>query len=347
MKDHVGSGPVIERRRLMQIGGALAMAGVLSKPHVVRAATRYTIAMVPKALDLPVFAYGHFGALKRAAELGDVDLVWTGSTTQDANQQAQVVSGLVSRHVDGIALSAVAPEPLMAPIRAAADQGAVVTTWDSDVPGSKRKLFYGVDSYKMGVTLAQELVKLIGTSGKVVLESGSPGAVDQNTRLKGALDTFKQYPGITTVGPFFQHDDLLKAQALTNELIVAHPDAAAILMASGTPLFGKISAVPGLVKNNGKIKIVATDNASTQMPFVKEGLVQVLVGQDYWGWGYQSIGMIHSLLTDKSCKYPDFVPQSMPVITAANVDTWIDRWKQADSPEGAAVAFKEAPIGCM
>jgi len=37
----------------------------------------------------------------------------------------------------------------------------------------------------------------------------------------------------------------------------------------------------------------------------------------------------------------------MPVIIAANVDTWIDRWKQADTPEGAAVAFKEAPIGCV
>jgi ribose transport system substrate-binding protein len=339
--------PPVGRRQFINTAGGLAAGAILSMPYVARAATRYTIAMVPKALDLPVFTYGHWGAVKRAAELGDVDLIWTGSTTQDANQEAEVVSGLVSRHVNGIALSAVAPEPLMGPINAAANQGTIVTTWDSDVPGSKRKLFYGVDSYKMGVTLAEELIKLIGTSGTVVLESGSPGAVDQNTRLKGALDVFKKYPDIKTVGPFFQHDDLLKAQALTNELLVSHPDASAILMASGTPLFGRMSAVPELVKNAGKIKIVATDNAAAQMPFVKEGLVQVLVGQDYWGWGYQSIGMIHNMLTDSSCKYPAFVPQSMPVITAANVDTWIDRWKQASTAAGAAEAFKEAPIGCL
>jgi ribose transport system substrate-binding protein len=346
------SGPAIvnasiSRRRFIKSASLAALASSVCSPYVARAATRYTIAMVPKALDLPVFAYGHFGAIKRAAELGDVDLIWAGPTIQDANQQAQVVSGLVSRHVDGIALSAVAPEPLTGPIAAAAAQGAIVTTWDSDVPGSKRKLFYGVDSYKMGVALAEQLAKLIGGSGKVVLESGSPGAVDQNTRLKGAADVFAKYPGITTVGPFFQHDDLLKAQALTNELLVSHPDAAAILMASGTPLFGKISALPELVKNNGKIKIVATDNAAAQMPYIKEGLVQALVGQDYWGWGYQSIGMIHNLITTADCKYPDFVPQSMPLITAENVDSWIDRWNQASTPEGAAEAFKEAPIGCM
>jgi ribose transport system substrate-binding protein len=335
------------RREFINTVGALAAGTVLSTPYIARAATRYTIAMVPKALDLPVFAFGHWGAMKRSAELGDVDLIWTASPTQDANEQAQIVSGLVSRHVDGIALSAVAPEPLMGPIAAASNQGAIVTTWDSDVPGSKRKLFYGVNSYQMGVTLAEHLVQLIGGSGKIVLESGSPGAVDQNTRLRGALDVFKKYPGIKTVGPFFQHDDLLKAQQLTNELLVSHQDASAILMVSGTPLFGKMSAVPELVKNAGRIKIAATDNAATQMPFVKEGLVQVLVGQDYWGWGYQSIGMIHNMLTASSCKYPAFVPQSMPVITSANVDGWIDKWKEASTPAGAAEAFKEAPIGCL
>jgi ribose transport system substrate-binding protein len=74
--------------------------------------------------------------------------------------------------------------------------------------------------------------------------------------------------------------------------------------------------------------------------------VQALIGQDYWGWGYQTVSIIHNLLTDKSCKYPKFVPQDMPIITAENVDQWIDRWNQATSTEGAAKVFKEAPIGC-
>jgi ribose transport system substrate-binding protein len=347
MNHHVKSGLKINRRGFIKAGTALAGTGMLSAPYIARAATRFTIAMVPKALDLPVFTYGHYGAIQRAAELGDVDLIWTGPTIQDANQQAQIVAGLASRHVNGIALSAVAPEPLIRPIADAASQGTIVTTWDSDVPDSQRRLFYGVENYKVGTILAQHIVKLIGPSGKVVLESGSPGAVDQNTRLKGALDYFKKFPGITTVGPYFQHDDLLEAQALTDELLLGHPDAAAILMVSGTALFGKMSAVPGVVKNAGKIKIVSTDNAPTQMPFVKEGLVQVLVGQDYWGWGYQSIGMIHDMLTNSNCKFPEFIPQSMPVITADNVDGWIDRWSQATSVQGAAAAFKEAPIGCM
>lgn len=345
----IAATPVTSRRRLLRVAGAgaaLAAAAPLCRPYVARAARRYSIAIVPKALDILVFTYGHYGAEQRAKELGDVDVIWTGPTSEDANKQAEIIQGLISRHVDGIAVSAAAAQPLIGPLNSAVDQGIIVTAWDSDVPGSKRLLFYGVDAYQMGLHLAEQTIKLIGTSGLVVLESGGPGATDQNTRLKAVMDTFKKYPDIKTVGPFFHHDDLLKAQELTDNLLLAHPDAAALLMAAGTPLFGKMSGMPQLIKNAGKINVVATDSAPTQMPFVKQGYVQALVGQDYWGWGYQTVSIIHNLLTVKGCKYPAFVPQDIPIITAANVDEWIDRWNKATSTEGAAQVFKEAPIGC-
>jgi ribose transport system substrate-binding protein len=338
------------RRHLLKLGGgaaALAATAPLFQPAVARAARRYSIAMVPKALDILVFTYGHYGALQRAKELGDVDIIWSGPTNEDANKQAQILDDLISRHVDAIAVTAAAPQPLIAPINRAVDQGIIVTAWDSDVPGSKRLLYYGVNNDKVGQTLGELIVKAIGHSGLVVLESGGPGDTDQNARLKAATDVFKQYPGIKTVGPFFNYDDLLKAQDMTDNLLLAHPDAAALLMTAGTPLFGKMSGMPQLIKNAGRVKVFATDCAPTQMPFVKMGYVEALVGQDYWGWGYQSVSIIHNLLTNKNCKYPEFVPQAMPVITAANVDTWIDRWNKATSVEGAARVFKEAPIGCL
>jgi ribose transport system substrate-binding protein len=117
-------------------------------------------------------------------------------------------------------------------------------------------------------------------------------------------------------------------------------------MVAGVPFFGKMSALPQVIKNHGKVKIITTDVLGPELPFVKQGLVQALVGQDYWGWGYQSTTICYNLLTNKSCKYPSLVPQAMPVVTRANVDAWIARWRQAATPAGAARAFKEAPIGC-
>lgn len=338
------------RRRLLQ-RGALSGAGIvgttlLARPWVARAARRLTVAVIPKSLDNSVFYYAHYGAEKRAKELGDVDVIWTASPTSDANQEAQVLTGLVSRHVDGMAVDANAPQPLVAPIAQAVAQGIKVITWDSDVPDSKRQLFYGVDSIAMGRKLAEETLKAMGTSGTVILVSGGPGATNLNARLKGATDTLAKYPNIKTMGPFFHDDDLVKAQQLTNNLLVSHPDAGAILMVAGVPFFGKMSALPAVIHNKGKVKIITTDVLAPELPFVKDGYVQALVGQDYWGWGYQSVSILYNLLTKAHCPYPTLVPQSMPVVTAANVDDWIKRWKDAATPAGAAEAFKEPPIGC-
>ncbi len=338
------------RRRFLLTGGAgIAAAGLseLACPAIGRAAKKYGIAVIPKSLDNSVFYYAHYGAEQRAKELGGVDVIWTASTTSDANQEAQVIAGLISRHVDGMAVDANAPQPLIGPINQAVAQGTTVITWDSDVPGSKRRLFYGVDSYKMGQSLGEQTVKFMGDNGTVILVSGGPGATNLNARLKGATDYLKKYSGIKTMGPFFHDDDLVKAQELTNNLLISHPDAGAILMVAGVPFFGKMSALPQVIKNKGKVKIITTDILAPELPFVKDGYVQALVGQDYWGWGYQSVSIIHDLLTNKNCHFPELVPQAMPVVTAQNVDEWIERWKQAATPEGAAQAFKEAPIGCM
>jgi ribose transport system substrate-binding protein len=343
--------PATTRRGLLRtgalVGAGLAGGSMLTRPWVARAAGRPSIAVIPKSLDNSVFYYAHYGAQKRAAELGDVDVIWTASTTSDANQEAQVLAGLISRHVDAMAVDANAPEPLVGPINQAVAQGAKVITWDSDVPNSKRLLFYGVDSNAMGQKLAEETVKAMGTSGTVILVSGGPGATNLNARLKGATDALANYPNIKTMGPYFHDDDLVKAQLLTNNLLVSNPDAGAILMVAGVPFFGKMSALPAVIKNKGKVKIITTDVLAPELPFVQEGYVQALVGQDYWGWGYQTVSILHNLLTDQNCHYPALVPQNMPVVTSANVDEWVQRWKDAATPEGAAAAFKEPAIGCM
>lgn len=346
----MGISTTTTRRGLLRAGGAglaLTAAGGLAAPHVARAAKRLSIAVIPKALDNNVFYYAHYGADKRAEELGDVDVIWTASTTSDANEEAQILQGLISRHVDGMAVDANAPEPLIGPINRAVEQGIKVITWDSDVPGSKRTSFYGVDSYKMGQVLAEQTIKFMGPKGTVILVSGGPGATNLNARLKGATDELAKHADIKTLGPFFHHDDLVQAQQLTNNLLISHPDAGAILMVAGVPFFGKMSALPEVIKNKGKVKIITTDVLAPELPFVKEGYVQALVGQDYWGWGYQSVSILHNMLTQKDCHYPELVPQAMPVVTQENVDEWIERWKKASTPEGAAEAFKEEPIGCM
>ena len=332
------------RRSLLKIGAATT--GALAMPYVAKAAKRYTIAVVPKSLDNPVFYTAHYGAIQRAKELGDVDLVWTASATSDASQEAEVVQNLVNRHVDGMAIDANAPQPLVAPINAAVEKGIKVITWDSDVPGSKRAVYYGVDNKQMGVAMGQEARKLIGSKGKVLLVSGGPGATNLNARLAGVKEAFHGDSGINFLGPYFDNDDMAKGQELMDNLLTAHPDAAAIVNVAAVAFFGKMGAMPKVIQNHGRVKIIGSDTLAPELPFVEKGYVQALVGQDYWGWGYQSVSILYNMLTKSSCQYPTLVPQAMPVVTKDNVDKWIHIWNEAKTPQGAAKAFHEKPIAC-
>ncbi len=337
----------LRRRTLIRASALVAGAGLLARPYVARAAKRYTIAVIPKSLSNPAFDYARWSAETRAQELGDVDLIWTGSSTADANIEAQTISGLINRHVDAMAIDAANTEPLVAPINEAVAKGIIVITWDSDVPQSKRKLFYGVDSFKMGQLLGENAIKFMGDTGTVILVSGPPGASNLAQRLAGVKAVLAKYPGVKTLGPYFDYDDMLKGQNLTDNLLVSHPDAGAIVNVAAVAFFGKVSAMPQVIKNKGKVKLICSDTLAAELPFVADGYVQALVGQDYWGWGYQTVSIIHNLLTNPNCHYPELVPQGLPVVTAANVQEWMGKWKGATTREGAAKAFQEAPIGCM
>ncbi len=68
------------------------------------------IAWIPKALDNPVFELGRKGAFQRAEELSahgnvKVEVIYTGSVSSDAMEQARVVEDMIARKVDAIAIS--------------------------------------------------------------------------------------------------------------------------------------------------------------------------------------------------------------------------------------------------
>src|SRR5215213_9889277 len=111
---------------------------------------RLRFAVIPKALDLPVFNYAKVGAERQAKEYGDVDILWNAPASADQLKQKEILESYITQRVDGIAISSLNGEFLKDTINRAIDQGIPVTTWDSDAPTSKRIAFYGVDDRASG-----------------------------------------------------------------------------------------------------------------------------------------------------------------------------------------------------
>ena len=144
-------------------------------------------AVIPKALDLPVFNYARIGAERKAKELGNIEVIWRAPESADQLRQKEVLESFISQRVDGIAISCTNGDFLAPVIDKAIAAGIPVITWDADSPNSQRIAYYGVDDFKAGQRLATEAITALGGKGKVALMT-SLGAYNLQRRLDGVND---------------------------------------------------------------------------------------------------------------------------------------------------------------
>ena len=98
------------------------------------------IALVVKALGIGFFEAAAKGAEEAAAELGNVEIIYTGPTDTTAEGQIEVINALIAQNVDAIAISANDTDALVPALKKAMDRGITVISWDSGVAPEGRQL---------------------------------------------------------------------------------------------------------------------------------------------------------------------------------------------------------------
>src|SRR5579871_3257351 len=141
-------------------GALLAMAAGANA-----AGKTYTFALVPKNTNNPFFDQALAGCKKAEKELGGaVKCLYIGPGEHGGgDEEAQIVADLITKKVDGIAVS-----PANAPAMANALQGAAgakipVLTWDSGLlPKDKaeRLAYVGTHNYDIGVNIAKAVMEI-------------------------------------------------------------------------------------------------------------------------------------------------------------------------------------------
>lgn len=318
------------------LGAALAViagAGVVGLMGAGEAPKKtYRIAVIAKSQSNPVFQAARTGALDAGEELSkklgaDVKVEWRTPVNEDAQQQAQYVEQLASQGFDGIAISASDANVLTAAVNSAIDRGVVVITFDSDIPASKRLAYYGINDEEAGRSVMRELAKAMGgKGGKIAVLSGNQNATNLNARVKGVKDelaTLKD-KGFTLKDVYYTKETASDAAALVQQVQTANPDIVGWAMVGGWPLFTQ-NALDGVYE---KAAIVSVDHLPEQLNYVKSGQVAALIGQDCYGWGYQSVVMLVDKLNNN--KSPEKVINNFPlsVVTKANVGEYEGLWNK-------------------
>jgi ribose transport system substrate-binding protein len=285
---------------------------------------KYRFAVIPKALDLPVFDYAKVGAERAAKELGNVEVIWRGPETGDQLKQKEILESFITQRVDGIAISCLNGDFLTDTINRAVDAGIPVVTWDADAPKSKRIAFYGVDDKAGGRILGEEAAKLLNGKGTVALMT-TYGATNLQRRLDGVLEVLSKYPDIKVIETFDVKEDTVKAAELIATGTNRYPDLGAWISVGGWPVFTRNALAP-VPKTT---KVVAFDTIQPAPELVKAGKVQILVGQKYFGWGEEPVKMLAGI---KAGKMPSatIIDSGVDVVRADNVDAYVAEFKKLE-----------------
>lgn len=214
------------------------------------AADDMRIALVVKALGIGFFEAANEGAQEAAAELGGVEIIYTGPTDTTAEGQIEVINSLIAQRVDAIAISANDTDALVPILKRAMDRGIPVVSWDSGVAPEGRIMHLDPSSPALiGNMILKMAADNLPDGGEVALLSATTTSTAQNRWIEEMTAVLPNYGGIDLVATVYGDDLADKSYREAVGLMQSHPDLDAII----SPTSVGIVAAAQAVADQGKI----------------------------------------------------------------------------------------------
>jgi ribose transport system substrate-binding protein len=233
----------------------------------------------------PFWTAAQIGVARASSEL-NVPITFQAPTAAELlSQQLSMLETFVNDKYTGITFSAIDRDAPKGIIQKAVDQNTVVLTMDSDATDSSRWFYVGMSDYDAGKIAGEAAKKVIG-KGKMVGLVGFATAQNAQDRIAGFKDATKD-SGIELVEVLL--DDIKPEVALSNAqtAMQKYPDLAGFVTfySYDGPAAGQAVKQAG---KTGQVKIIAFDAEPETQRLLQEGVVQVMIGQRVYFYGYLS-----------------------------------------------------------
>ena len=270
---------------------------LLCLPLAASAAEKYTVAVIPKGTTHEFWKSINAGAFKAREELAgkgvQVDVIWKGPLKEDdRDQQIQTVENFTARRVSGIVVAPLDSQALVQPVNNAMRAKIPVVIMDSGLKSENYVSFVATDNYKGGVLAGQQMGKLLGGKGNVILLRYAVGSASTEEREAGFLDTLKkEFPEIKLISADQRSGPTRETayQASQNLLNRFGREVNGVFCPCEPPTIAMTKALRDMGKAGGAVKMVGFDAGSQSVADMKNGDVQGLVVQNPVFMGYKAV----------------------------------------------------------
>ncbi len=279
------------------------------------------------------------GAEKAAADLGvevSVHMPSGGIT-----EQKRILEDLVTRGVDGIAVSPIDPKNQTELVNQLSEHTKLITH-DSDAPTSSRLVYVGMDNYKAGRMCGELVKEALPDGGKIMIFIGRLEQDNSRRRRQGVIDEIlgRDYNptnfdppgavlsggGYEILGTLTDQFDQVKGKANAEDTLSRHPDISAMvgLFAYNPPL---ILEALEQAKKIGQVKVIAFDEDPASLQGIIDGSVHGTIVQNPYMYGYRSVQVLKEIIDGDLSSIPEnkFIEYPAKYIRKDNVkEFWAD-----------------------
>ncbi|HCK41423.1 MAG: ABC transporter substrate-binding protein [Planctomycetaceae bacterium] len=278
----------------------------------------------------PVFAFvvnvptdrfwdiAYAGCLKAASE-ENVTVEFHAPNEATAQQQKQIVESLMSRGIDGLAITPLNPESLTLVLDQAAELFPIICQ-DSDAKECNRACYIGTDNVDLGRKMGELMKQALPEGGDVALFVGQLDVANAQERQQGVLESIAD-SNLSVIGTFTDGGQPAEAKRVVTDVLSKYPDLKGIFGLWGYNAPQAVNALEG--NPDLVVKVVGSDESVETMRAVRLGKEVGSVAQQPFEFGYQSIKMLAKLQRKEPVDIPEdrtiFVDTY--VITQENLDT--------------------------
>lgn len=228
------------------------------------------------------------GIREAAEELRDrdVEVLVRESLSVDEKEQVDAIEELRREGIDGLAVMPVDAESVREKINELIDDGIPVVTFNSDIVGTRRRCFVGMDNVKSGTTAAGLMKMLTGGQGKVLVITGYFTNHVNISRLAGFVEEIKaSCPGIEIVGVQGSFDDAAEVEKIVVNTMRTIPDLDGILQVSGGQ--EGIRAAFEALGVEKRPHVIIYDQTPKNEKVLREDVADFLIDQNGYVQGYR------------------------------------------------------------
>ena len=281
------------------LAATTAVAALLASPAF--AQTR--IALVVKSLGNGFFDAANKGAQEAAAELGDVEVIYTGPTAATAEAQIEVINSLIAQQVDAIAISANDPDALVPALQRAMERGIKVVSFDSGVAEAGRQVHLNPSETNLiGETIIKLAADYLPEGGDVAILSAASTATNQNAWIEAAKAAIPaKFANINLVATVYGDDDSVKSTDEAKGLIASYPNLKAIIAPTtvGVVAAAQVVTDQGLI---GKVNVTGLALPSEFKQFIDNGASQAVALWNPIDLGYSAVYLANDLVKGETAE---------------------------------------------